>query len=206
MTRCCLRAKRERRIEYSRQGGTRLLMYDRIVYGRRAGWRARIAACLLSLGAAVAALGATSAPAFPLAHDAGAFLTTTGQGSAPIPPGFKLRSSNGYTIEFYALQASSANGSVALAFIVVSGRTGSVSYLAPATATASSVEADLGELGRISVIFHATGGTRRQRPICGKNQAFSGSPDVSVGHVTVTRPGRDGHNPPRLSIASAISA
>ena len=33
-----------------------------------------------------------------------------------------------------------------------------------------------------------------------------GSPDVSVGHVTVTRPGRDGHNPPRLSIASAISA
>jgi hypothetical protein len=36
--------------------------------------------------------------------------------------------------------------------------------------------------------------------------AFLGSPDVSVGHVTVTRPGSGGHSPPSFSIAREISA
>ena len=36
--------------------------------------------------------------------------------------------------------------------------------------------------------------------------AFWGSPDVSVGQVTVTRPGRGGHSPPSFSIAREISA
>ncbi len=34
----------------------------------------------------------------------------------------------------------------------------------------------------------------------------SGSPDVSVGHVTVTLPGNGGHSPPSFSIAKEISA
>jgi hypothetical protein len=33
-----------------------------------------------------------------------------------------------------------------------------------------------------------------------------GSPDVSVGHVTVTRPGSGGHSPPSFSMAREISA
>jgi hypothetical protein len=35
---------------------------------------------------------------------------------------------------------------------------------------------------------------------------FFGSPDVSVGHVTVTLPGSGGHSPPSFNIASEISA
>jgi len=43
---------------------------------------------------------------------------------------------------------------------------------------------------------------------CGLTEraAKRGSTDVSVGHVTVTRPGRGGHNPPSFSIAREISA
>jgi len=37
-------------------------------------------------------------------------------------------------------------------------------------------------------------------------EAKKGSPDVSVGHVTVTRPGSGGHSPPSFSIASEINA
>ena len=37
-------------------------------------------------------------------------------------------------------------------------------------------------------------------------QTKTGSPDVSVGHVTVTLPGSGGHNPPSFSIAREISA
>jgi hypothetical protein len=39
-----------------------------------------------------------------------------------------------------------------------------------------------------------------------KSLPKTGSPDVSVGHVTVTLPGRGGHNPPNFSIAREISA
>lgn len=130
----------------------------------------RIATCVLALGALVAALGGASAPAFPPAHDARAFLTT---GSAPIPPGFKLRSSNGYTIDLFVLRASAASDSAAFAFIVVRGRTGAVSYFTPATATEGAIEADLGDLGRVAVAFNATGGTTRQRSVCNKDRAYS---------------------------------
>ncbi len=37
-------------------------------------------------------------------------------------------------------------------------------------------------------------------------QGKKDSPDVSVGHVTVTLPGRGGHSPPSFSIAREISA
>ena len=42
---------------------------------------------------------------------------------------------------------------------------------------------------------------RRECPSC--REQFKGSPDTSVGHL---RPGRAGRWPPRLSMASAISA
>lgn len=110
-------------------------------------------------------------PAFPSAHrNARAFLAT---GGAPIPPGFRLRSSNGYAIDFLVLRASAASDSAAGAFILVRGRTGAVSYFAPATATESAIEADLGELGRVAVTFNPTGGTKRQRLVCGKDRAHS---------------------------------
>ena len=121
------------------------------------------------MGALIAATGATSAPALPVTRAAGA---TTGQKRALIPPGFELRSSNHYTIEVTALTpVIGAPGPSAYVQILVSGRTGSVSYLAPASATEESFEADLGELGRIAVAFHTTGGARNESSVCNKRQS-----------------------------------
>ena len=58
----------------------------------------------------------------------------------------------------------------------------------------------LGTKGSRGYCFSVSSGTLVSR---GKK---SGSPDVSVGHVTVTRPGSGGHNPPSFSIAREISA
>ena len=125
--------------------------------------------CLFSLGALIVAPGATSAPASPVARSAGA---TAGQKRALIPLGFELRSSNRYTIEVNVLRpVIGAPGPSAYAQILVSGKTGSVSYLAPASATEDSFEADLGALGRIAVSFHATGGARNESSVCNRHQS-----------------------------------
>jgi hypothetical protein len=140
-------------------------LYDRIVHGTRAGWRVGIAAALILLGALPSELGPTSASALPLTPGARVSRSTTGQGPAPFPPGFVLRSSNGYGIAFYVLGGRKGSGPHALIIVGQKGR--SVLYVAPATFTTDSLEVDLGELGRVAVAFHPTGATRPQRSACG---------------------------------------
>ena len=117
------------------------------------------------LGTLLCELGPTSATALPLTPATRASAFTTGQGPAPFPPGFVLRSSNGYGITFYVL--AGRKGSEPHAFIFVGRKGRSVVYVAPASLTTDSLEADLGELGRVAVTFHPTGGTRQQRSACG---------------------------------------
>ncbi len=90
--------------------------------------------------------------------------------SLPAPPGFELRATDGFTFQLAMLGAGGSSGSVA-ALILVRGRSGSVSYLAPATATAESFDVDLGELGHIEVAFHATGGSEPRGSTCGTGAA-----------------------------------
>lgn len=127
--------------------------------------------CLVLFGILVSIpSGAAASPSYlgPLAFAS----STTGQEGAFVPPGFRLKSSNGFTIKFIALLGSAPNSS-AVAIVVVSDRTGAVTYFAPATATEDSIEVDLGDLGHIAVSFHATGGTTGEKSTCDKRHALA---------------------------------
>jgi hypothetical protein len=126
--------------------------------------------CLVSLGILISIPGgacASPSPLGPLAFTSSA----TSQAGAFIPPGFRLKSSNGFTIKLVALQGI-LGSTTAFAIVVVSDRTSAVSHSTPATATEGSIEVDLGDLGHIAVSFHATGGTTAERSMCDKRHTF----------------------------------
>lgn len=72
----------------------------------------------------------------------------------PIPGAFRLTGSNGYTL--YVIGIGSREGHSGSALVFASAKGEGVSYRAPATVTETSIQADLGELGEISVIFQRT--------------------------------------------------
>lgn len=84
----------------------------------------------------------------------------------PVPPSFKLRGSNGYSVVVIASAAHS--GSPDQVLVAVARRDGGVLYLAPAAVTESSIQADLGSLGAIDVTFQATGQGRSEHAACNK--------------------------------------
>jgi hypothetical protein len=126
--------------------------------------------CLVFLGILVSVPAGACASPLPLGQVAFAS-STAGQEGALIPPGFTLKSSNGFTIKLVALRGV-LGSSAAFAIVVVSDHKSAVSYSTPATATEDSIEVDLGDLGHIAVSFHATGGTTAARSTCDKRHTF----------------------------------
>lgn len=136
--------------------------------GRRAG--TVLTLCLGLLGILVSIPGSACASPWPLEPLAVASSATSQEG-AFVPPGFRLKSSNGFTIKLIALRGVMTS-SVAFAIVEVSDGTSSVSYSTAATASEGLIEVDLGDLGRIAVSFHATGGTTTERSACDKRRAL----------------------------------
>jgi hypothetical protein len=73
--------------------------------------------------------------------------------------------SNGYSMLVLAIPTY--RGRPATVEIYVSRKHRGVSYSAPATVTETSIQANLGELGEISVAFHPSGQLTTARPSCG---------------------------------------
>jgi hypothetical protein len=100
---------------------------------------------------------------------AGLLLPAVAQGagsSAGSPTGFKLRASNGYDLVGLVVTSPEGDeGEIAL-YLTARDRHGGALYEAPATVTPTTVDADLGRLGRISVRRVRTGGTRTIRRGC----------------------------------------
>lgn len=93
-------------------------------------------------------------------------IRTAGPTRTPlIPPGFRLKASNGYSL--FALGAPARKGRPASILLIVSGKHQGVIYSAPATVTETSIQANLGELGEISVSFHPSGQPTTVRSKCG---------------------------------------
>jgi hypothetical protein len=136
-----------------------------------------LGACSVFLGILIVVQGGTFAPFSAFAHavfsSTSRSPTSTSQEGTLIPPGFRLKSSNGYTIRLGVMQASSSDDPTTFVTILVSSRTGVVSYRAPAKATEGAFDVDLGDVGNIEVSFHATGGTETESPVCNKQQIFS---------------------------------
>jgi hypothetical protein len=82
----------------------------------------------------------------------------------PIPGAFRLAGSDGYTL--YVIGVGSREGHSGSVLIFASAKGRGVSYRAPATVTETSIEADLGELGEISLSFQRT--NRATSVPCGK--------------------------------------
>jgi hypothetical protein len=72
-----------------------------------------------------------------------------------IPGAFRLSGSNGYTLYVIGLGSREGEAGSVLIFAFAKGK--GASYRAPATVTETAIQADLGELGEISVSFHRTG-------------------------------------------------
>jgi hypothetical protein len=86
-----------------------------------------------------------------------------GREQLPIPPGFRLAASNGYTMVVSALGPTYRRGTLLLT-VVKKGR--EVGYEAPATVTETSIHANLGARGEISVEFQRS--DRAVSVECGK--------------------------------------
>lgn len=82
----------------------------------------------------------------------------------PVPGAFRLSSSNGYTL--YVLGGLPRQGDSGELMIYASAKGKGASYRVPATVTETSMQADLGELGEISVTFHRSGQATKLH--CGK--------------------------------------
>jgi hypothetical protein len=90
---------------------------------------------------------------------------TAAENRLPIPPGFRLQASNGYTLFVSAFGPTYRRDSL----ILTVGKKGQeVSYEAPATVTETSIHADLGTLGEISVEFQRSDKAASVR--CNKEQ------------------------------------
>jgi hypothetical protein len=95
----------------------------------------------------------------------------------PAPGGFKLQSSNGYSIVVFG--APARRGRPAAVLIFVGGKRGSASYFAPARVTRTSIEAGLGDLGHIAVSFQPSGKSRTERSQCGGRSVSFDSGDYA---------------------------
>lgn len=82
----------------------------------------------------------------------------------PVPGSFQLAASNGYNFIVAAIPAR--KGKPGLVSLVVAGKHQGVTYNAPATVTETSIQADLGALGEISVTFQRSGVAATAR--CGR--------------------------------------
>lgn len=72
-----------------------------------------------------------------------------------VPGAFRLEGSNGYTLYMVGMPAYGKRSGGLLIYASAKGRY--VKYQAPAVVTDESIEADLGELGKVSVVFRRSG-------------------------------------------------
>ena len=85
--------------------------------------------------------------------------------SLPAPLGFKVRASDGYTLSVLGVEDLRTGREVV--FITMSSPHAEVFYGAPASIGPTSIEADLGAIGRIDVDFVPSGQPRVEHSACG---------------------------------------
>lgn len=123
-------------------------------------------ACAVVLTCGVTLIARSGAPALAASpSNLTSLASTDPDRPLHLPSEFHLEGSNGYSLDVVGLPARKGHASAVL--ILVNGKHAGVSYAAPATVTETSIEADLGELGEISVAFHPSGLPRTARSKCG---------------------------------------
>jgi hypothetical protein len=83
----------------------------------------------------------------------------------PAPGGFRLAAANGYSLSVFSGQ--NRRTGAGFVFLQVRSPRAQVFYISPASVTTTSIEADLGSIGRIDVDFAPSGDARSDRSSCG---------------------------------------
>lgn len=94
---------------------------------------------------------------------------------------FNLKGSNGYRIAVLAISGKGYRKGQVL--ILAGRRRQGATYFAPAKVTDTSVEADLGSLGRIDVTFQPSGEKGVEHPVCDPSQKASYDKGSYVGEI-----------------------
>lgn len=113
-----------------------------------------VLAWLLGLVVLLALLCPTAMAAGPASASLPARALVAPEGALLVPGAFRLAGSNGFTLDVIGVPPRAGHASSLVIFASAKGE--SVSYVAPATVTETSMQADLGELGEISVNFRRT--------------------------------------------------
>ncbi len=129
------------------------------VAGGRRGHALRV---LFALGAVIFVTASTASAASKS--------SAPNSGQLFVPSSFELQGSNGYSI--FVLGVPSRKGQPATIELFVQTKHTGVFYSAPATVTETSIQANLGELGQISVSFHRSGLPTTAISKCGRPVAF----------------------------------
>jgi hypothetical protein len=95
----------------------------------------------------------------------GRALNSESKGTLSPPGGFTLPAASGY--KMIVLGAIARKGRPAAVVLVLGRPHEEATYIAPGTVTETSIQADLGALGKIDVSFHADGSTQVVKPRCG---------------------------------------
>lgn len=100
---------------------------------------------------------------------------------------FRLKGTNGYSILALALSNPKFKHGEILIFVGRRSRMGfnSVVYLAPATVTPDTIEADLGPVGVISLRFEPSGPPERVHASCKRGGSVTYEPGVWVGEIEI---------------------
>lgn len=84
--------------------------------------------------------------------------------AAGVPPGFKLKASNGFSITAFGIEARKSKP--AFVGVLARKRGEEAFYVARGTVTASSFQADFGDIGEIAVTFVSTGKVKTAHSHC----------------------------------------
>ncbi len=113
-----------------------------------------------------------------------------------VPPGFRLHASSGYTLSAMAFEdPRTERGWV---YLTMRSRHAAVLYLAPAVVGPTSIEADLGAIGRIDIDFVSSGESRTEHSDCDGKPVL-----VDTGHYegTIDLVGEEGYSEVHASSA-----
>jgi hypothetical protein len=114
---------------------------------------------------------------------------------------FRLEGTNGYSILVVAFsEPHFKKGQVLVG--VGNGKDSGVLYLAPASVTATTIDADLGAVGKLSLQFEPSAPVERVHPKCKRDGSFRFEPGVWVG--TIEFEGEEGFTRVARSRSKAI--
>lgn len=116
---------------------------------------------------------------------------------------FRLKGTNGYSIQVFAFSKPHFKGGEVLVW-AGNGKNSAVLYFVPAIVTATTIDADLGPVGDLEVQFESSGPPKRVRAKCKRGGSVLFEPGTWVGTIDIE--GEEGFTRVKASRSKAVSS